>query len=69
MNKLESIPPEDAATQVLAFLAYLVLRRILLKIYFIFSYVKIQTQIVTPPYKGKYDLNKLEPTLPENVST
>uniref|UniRef100_K1RID9 Uncharacterized protein n=1 Tax=Magallana gigas TaxID=29159 RepID=K1RID9_MAGGI len=47
LDKFESTLPEDASKQVTAFLAYWFLLR---RFFFMYSYVKISTPIVAPPY-------------------
>ena len=49
-HKLEFTLPEDASTQVSAFLVLWFMRRRFLKIYPIYSYVKLRPPIVAPPY-------------------
>ena len=48
-QNFESTLPEDAVTQVSAFLADYFLRRRFFKIYSIYSYIKIRPLIVAPP--------------------
>ena len=49
-HNLESTLPKNAFTQVSALLADEFLRRTFLKIYSIYSYVKLRPHIVAPPY-------------------
>ena len=68
-HNFESTLPEDASTQVSAFLADYFLRRRILKIYSIYSYVKLRPPIVPHPTPRDHDFHNFESTLPEDAST
>lgn len=66
LNKIEFTLPKDASTQIIAFLAYWILKRrfkkILIYIFFICQYK------IRPPSPGDHELGKHECTLSEDAT-